>query len=144
MYKVKMIATMKRRLNRHRRNVRYWFPSPAEMKLVELMGGKVLRFERIRYGKNKFPLSIVIWRGWLFWRERVKREVYVRGYYADFMNDIGRIIEVDGDEWHDAIYDSERDYHLKKSGCTILRVRAYDIYKHPELVRNKVKHFLVK
>lgn len=139
----RLVRNYKRKLNRYRREVRYMFPSPAEMTFVEIMGGKVLRIKWLKHWRTGFPFAVVLWRGWLLWREGVKREVYASGYYCDFASNIQRAIEIDGNEYHkDYIADSQRDWHLKQAGWIVLRIPAWRLYNQPDLVRSEVRKFL--
>lgn len=136
--------------NVYRRYKRLVFPSPAEMRLIELMGGKVLRVNFIKEPRNKFPMTIVLNRGHLFRREKIKREVGYGSYWVDFANDINRIIEVDGSEYHmDVVADFDREVAIKelcrrrKMDARILRIRPFEMYQNPNLIQQKVLGFLI-
>jgi very-short-patch-repair endonuclease len=135
--------------NVYRRNKRLVFPSPAEMRLVELMGGRVLRLKFLRDRRTHFPLALVIRQPKLFKRERVRREVGYGSYWVDFANDLNRIIEVDGSAYHmDVVADFDREVAIKeicrrhKYDARFLRIRGDELYRDPNVVQRKVLEFL--
>lgn len=133
-----------------RRYKRYLFPSPAEMRLIELMGGRVVHVKFLHDPRTGFPLAIVLNRGHLFRREKIRREVGYGRYWVDFANDINRIIEVDGDAYHmDVVADMDREIAIKelcrtrKMDARFLRIKPADMYRDPNLVQQKVLAFLI-
>lgn len=140
---------LKRWQSIYRREKRLLFPSPAEMKLIELMGGKVLRIKFLKDINTGFPMAFVIRNSKLFRLEKIKREVGYGPYWVDFANDINRIIEVDGSHWHmDVVSDMEREIYIKglcersKFDARILRIRADELWRDPNRVQMKVLQFL--
>lgn len=134
-----------------RRWRRYLFPSPAEMRLIQLMGGKVLTVKFLKDPRTHFPLAIVINRGKLFRREKVRREVGFGPYWVDFANDLNRIIEVDGSPYHmDVVADFDREVYIKdvcwkrKMEARFLRIRADELYRNPDRVQQNVVGFLIE
>lgn len=141
-----MGRTIKGRLKRRR--AQYWrlmrllFSSPAELRLIELMGGKIWRVGWPR--RNGFGLAFVVNRGKLFRQEKVRREVFVGGrYFVDFCNDVGRVIEVDGKQ-HDIVSDFDRDAYLYSRGFQVLRIPAIDLYNNSAKTQRRVIAFLTK
>lgn len=66
-----------------------------------------------------------------------KHNAYIKPYWIDFLvNDIG--IEVDGEKWHDVEKDAIRDAYILNSGITIIRFKAKDVIKNPEIVLSVV------
>lgn len=133
-----------------RRQLRYLFPSPAELRLIELMGGHVLRLKFIKRPSNGFCFAIVLNMGKLFNMERVKREVGYGRYWVDFANDLNRIIEVDGNPYHmDVVADFDREVAIKelcargKFEARFLRIRADELYRNPNDTQRKVLAFLI-
>ncbi len=112
----------------------YWrwhrllFLSAAEIKFVMLMGGHVVTIPgiRTRRGSN----LTLVWLGQTLRRYKFKREVRVGRYYADFCNDVGWTIEIDGRQ-HDVVADFDRDIYLRARCCRILRVPAYRLWNDP-------------
>lgn len=128
---------------------KYWrlhrllFPSPAELKLIVLMGGKVLTFKWLKSTKTGFPFALVISRGRLFRHERVRREVRCGRYYIDFGNDIGRCIEVDGTAFHlDVVADYDREIYMTQRGWRLLRIKAPRIWNDPDRLQAEIVNFL--
>lgn len=126
------------------RAVRLLFPSPAEMKLVELMGGKVIRIKKIKWPTTHFPLAFVIKRPKLFKQNHVKREVRCGRFYADFANDVGWPIEVDGLDYHmDIVADLTREaYMIERGWRTPLRIPAHRLWREPDRVQRDVMKYL--
>lgn len=139
--------------NVYRRYVRYIFPSPAELRLIELMGGKVFRVRWLRQQRTGFCFAIVLNMGRIFNKEKVRREVGYGRYWVDFANDLNRIIEVDGDAYHmDVVADFDRELFIKEyckrtpnpaaREARILRIKASELYRNPNNVQQKVLGFL--
>lgn len=128
-----------------RRRHRLLFPSPAEVQLIRIMGGKVIQVDLVREPINGFPLCFVVSMGDLFKRERISREVRAGAFFIDFGNDIGRGIEVDGKHWHgDIITEQRRDEYCGKYGWMLKHIKADDLYRRPAYVRHQVQRFLEK
>lgn len=116
--------------------------SPAEAKFVELMGGRVWRLPIKRWGSG-FPVTIVWSLGPDLKNECFKREVRIGRYFADFANDVGRVIEIDGDPYHmDVVADLEREGYLQERGQKIMRIPASRLWKNPARVRRDVLKFI--
>lgn len=124
---------------------RLLFPSPAEIRFIELLGGKVLTFDRFRHHKTDFPFAIVVSLGRLLRSENMKREVRVGGMYIDFGNDLNWGIEVDGRAYHkDIVVQQERDEYFENWGWRVLHIDATDLYRQPDKVQQQVMEFLTK
>jgi very-short-patch-repair endonuclease len=127
------------------RRRRMIFPSPLELEFVELMGGKVWRSKRIRDRKRNFPLAIILSMGPVLGGENMKREVRYGRYFVDFSNDVNRVIEIDGAQYHmDVVADMDREIYLtsKPYNCRILRIKTYEIRNQPDRVQQKTMKFL--
>ena len=109
------------------------FASPAEMKFIEIMGGRVI----------KLPLNsyYVLWCGWTLARHFIQREKRYGRVWCDFGNRT-HVIEIDGAAYHNPVVDRQRDEYLDRIGVDVLRIDATDIYNRPEWVRNEVRAFL--
>lgn len=146
------MATLRRRfhywLNNTRRNLRYWFPSPAEMKFVELMGGRVLRIRRLTGIGNHYPFAFVWWRGRFLRHEYMKREVRIGGMYADFVFETPhyrKCVEIDGREYHtNVVREQNRDDYLTARGYKVMHIWAEDLWHKPTDVARRVKVFLAQ
>lgn len=133
-----------RRRSAWRRRRRIVFPSPAELALIRLMGGRAITVSFIRDPRTHFPIAIV-WMGRFLKSERVEREVRVGKYYVDFGNDISRAVEVMSNEWHrDVVAEYERRQYIESWGWQLLYVWAVDIRDRPDAIRREVTEFLTK
>ncbi len=127
----------------YRRN-RLLFASPAEVRLLRVMGGRVLTLPFWRHPKTKFPAIMVISMGQVFKRERIRREIRVGSKFIDFGNDIKRGIEVDGYEYHgDIVKQVERDEYFANYNWSVLHIDARDLWRDPRGVRKRVVKFLM-
>jgi hypothetical protein len=122
---------------------RLLYPSPAEVRLIRLMGGRVLSLPFIRHPQTGFPMAKVLSMGKVFNRELVQREVRVGSKYVDFGNDLKRGIEVDGQEYHkDIVVQVERDEYFARYGWRVLHIPARDLWLHADKVYWQVLDFL--
>lgn len=138
-----LVDVYKRMRSKYRRLVRLLFPSPAELKLITIMGGRVLKFKRFQM--HGFPLAIVYRQPTLFRAEHVKREVRCGRYYTDFANDVGWAIEVDGSVYHmDEVAEYEREIYMYGRGWRLLRIRAPRLWNDKAGVQRDVISFLTK
>lgn len=128
------------------RRSRILFPSPAEVRFVEIMGGRVLTIKRIKRKPNGFYLTFFVSMGRTLRREMVEREVQVGAYYVDFGFITGagqQAIEIDGQDFHmDVVKEQERDEYLARYGWRVLHIQAVDLYRNPENVKRRVVDFL--
>lgn len=134
--------------NDWRRTNRMYFPSPAEVKFVRIMGGKTITISWIKHYKSKFPLVFFVTMGRTLRRELVQREYRVGGFFLDFafVDDYSKKgIEIDGARHHqDIVKEQNRDDYLRRRGWYILHIRAVDLWRKPDVVRKRVKDFLAK
>ncbi len=134
----------------YRARSRYWqykrliFPSPAEVRFVEIMGGRVWRWRR---------LALVVSLGRHLRGGNFRREVRYGRYYVDFANDLNYIIEIDGAKYHqDVVADMEREIYITDHcwkyapahgrQARILRVKAYHVYNNSRKVQDDVLNFM--
>jgi very-short-patch-repair endonuclease len=143
-----MVNRYRRVRARYRRAKRILFPSPAEVLLIRLLGGKAIVIDHIRGNRTKknpagFPLTFITTMGNLLGSENVRREVRCGKYWIDFGNDIRRGIEVDGEDYHqDVVYEQERSDFLRKQGWLIFRIPGHRLYREPDRVAQDVIVFL--
>lgn len=144
MKKRNVVDKYKRWRSNARRNLRILFPSPAEMRLVELMGGKVFRIKHVRHYRTKFPLAFIYKQAPVFKAEQIHREYRVGKYFIDYANDIGRGVEVQGADYHrDVVKEFDRESYLYQRGWRILYIEATELYRQPDKVQQRVLAFLV-
>lgn len=129
----------------------YWrlkrllFPSPAELRFINIMGGKFITIPFIKGGDQRYPFVIVISLGKLLKSENYSREVRVGKFYIDFANDIGRGIEIDGRQYHlDVVYEFERDSYIYQRGWRLMRIPAGSLWREPDKVQRDVMLFLTR
>lgn len=119
--------------------------SPAEIRFVQIMGGKVIVFDHVKHPRTDFPLAAVVTLGKFLRREKFKREVRVGKHFIDFGNDIKRGIEIDGRDWHmDVIKEMERDEYMADYGWSLLHIQASDLWRAPNVVQRRVLKFISK
>lgn len=119
------------------------FPSPAELKLIEIMGGKFLKINKLKHPKTHFPFAIVLSMGKVLETEKFKREVRIGKYFVDFGNDIAWAIEVDGKNFHrDVVAEFDRDSYIYQRGWRIWHIDAVRLWNSPDLVQREVLKFL--
>lgn len=125
---------------------RLLFPSPAETKFVQLMGGKAIVIDHIKHPKSGYPLTVFTTMGKTLRREFVQREVRAGAMYIDFafVTKYGKKgIEIDGANFHrDIIKEQNRDDYLQARGWKILHIQAIDLYRQPDIVQRQVIRFL--
>lgn len=148
----KLVVIFYRNRSRYWRIKRVLFPSPAEVRFMQIMGAKITIIKRISSRPNNFPLVIVWTLGKALKNAQVKREVRYGKYYVDFANDLNWIIEIDGKAYHmDVVADMDREIYINELlhrhspyGMRILRVPAFRIYNNPNRVQRDVLEFLTK
>lgn len=137
---------------------RMLFPSPAELKLIEIMGGKVIRIKFIKHHETGFKLAFVLSMGKILKAQKFEREVKAGKCWIDFGNDIQWGIEVDGKQWHrNVVKEFERAEYLsgfcdrkcqKKCqkhlnvGWRIKHIDAVRLYNEPAKVQAELLKFL--
>lgn len=86
----------------------------------------------IKLAINEFPLTIVLSRGKILRRHKIRREVRVGRYYVDLANDIGWGIEIDGKYFHmNVVADFDRDAYLLERGWRVIHIKAARIWNDP-------------
>lgn len=132
--------------------MRILFPSPAEVRFIELMGGKSVSIDFIKYPTTKFPLTFFITMGKVLRSENVVRERRIGGFYADLSFETPytkKLIEIDGEAFHgkeriDIVREQQRDDYLRSYGWQVLHIRAGDLYRQPSQVQQRVMNFLAR
>lgn len=122
------------------------FPSPAEVELIRIMGGRYITLSWIKDPKTDFPMTFVLDLGKVLKREAIEREVRVGAMYIDLAT-VGlrycRGIEVDGTLFHmDIVKEQERDEYVANYGYSLLHINAGDIYRDPLRTRIRIINFL--
>lgn len=124
------------------------FISPAEIRFIEIMGGKVITFDWVKHHRTNFALGIVITLGKILKREHIEREVRIGKYYVDFgvaNKYYKRAIEIDGRNFHrDIVKEQERDDYCAGFGWSILHIQATDLWQQPDIIQRQVLKFLSK
>lgn len=138
----------------YRRVKRLLFPSPAELRFIELMGGRVYRLSWLRDPATRFPAAIVWSRGKILRHAKMKREVRYGRYYVDFANDIHWVIEIDGSPYHqDVVEEFDREVYVRdfirkvtrgSQDLRLLRIRAPRIWNDRNGLQNEIISFLNK
>jgi very-short-patch-repair endonuclease len=119
------------------------FPSPAELKLIEIMGGKVFRISWLKHPKTKHKFALVISIGKPLKTEKFKREVRIGKYFVDFGNDVCWAIEVDGKNFHrDVVAEFDRDSYIYSRGWRMWHIDAARLWNQPDIVQREVLRFL--
>lgn len=135
-------------LNNTRRNLRYIYPSPAEMEFARLMGARTITIKRLTNYRTHFPMSFIWWKGRFLRREFMQREVRVGPYFCDYYFESAyarKAIEIDGATHKlDIVYDQQRDDYLASRGVQVMRIEARDLWKKPDEVIRRTRNFLAK
>lgn len=73
-----------------------------------------------------------------------KEQEIILGYFLDFYfpEHDHRIVELDGEKFHDKKRDAVRDGKLRQAGCRVLRVRSSDVFWNTEWLMHRVLMFL--
>ena len=122
---------------------RLLFPSPAELKLIEIMGGKITRLEWLKHHQTKFCFAIVWSLGNAFKAENFEREKRVGKYFLDFGNDILWGVEVDGKAYHrDVVKQFDRDSYMYQRGWRVMHINAIRLWNEPAKVQSELLKFL--
>jgi hypothetical protein len=129
-----------------RKRRRLLFPSPAEVELIRIMGGKYIVLGWVKDPRTGFPFTLIWDLGTILKREGIQREVRAGAMYLDFAT-VGlryrRGIEVDGLLFHrDITIEQERDEYVAKYGYKLLHVQAAEIYREPARVQQRILNFL--
>lgn len=122
---------------------RILFPSPAELRLIEIMGGKVVRFHGIKHPRTHYPLAWIRSMGKVLRDEKFGREVRCGKYFIDFGNDLAMGLEVDGAAYHrDVVAAFDRDSYLYQRGWRVVHIPAIRLWNEPDRVQREVLKFL--
>ncbi len=132
---------------------RLLFPSPAELRFIELLGGRVYRVHWLKHPRTGFCFAYVRTLGRWLESEGFKREVRYGLYWVDLANDLDRIIEIDGRRWHstDVVADYEREVwieqycqRVRRNKAIFLRIRAVDLIYDRNGVQRDTLKFLTR
>lgn len=132
----------------HARARWYWlqrmlFPSAAELRFIEIMGGRAYTVNAIKHWRTKRPLAIILSLGIILERDYFKREVRVGKYWVDFGNFIRWAIEIDGAAYHrDVVREFERDSYIYQRGWRTMHINAVRLWSDPAKVQADVLRFL--
>lgn len=135
--KQKIINKLKEQLNV---KTERFYPRPAEVKLIQVLGGKTLTIPTIRSQQTGLPMTIVLSRGKILRREHFKR---TGDTLILFSNDLKWALALQGREYErDVVAAYERDEELINSGWRIKYIRAYDLWHNPVELRKNLLQFL--
>lgn len=147
-HRLKIVAKYYRLRSWYWQHKRLLFPSPAELRFIQIMGGKVLVINRLRHPRSNFPMAFVLSLGTILKRENVAREVRAGKCFIDFGADTKyykKGIEIDGRNWHmDVVKEIERDEYVAQFGWRLLHIQAADLYRNSAIVQRRVIDFLKK
>lgn len=116
------------------------FPSPAELRIIEIMGGKVLRINRIISQRSGLPMAIILSRGGMLRREHFKR---TGDDLVLFSNDLKWGLAIQGAAYERNIIEAfERDQTLKENGYRIQYLPVRWLVNRPDLVRDRINQFV--
>jgi hypothetical protein len=137
---------------------RLLFPSAAEARFIEIMGGKMITIWAIKHPETKQPFRIVLSLGRALEREKFGREIDSGKYWLDFGNDILWAIEIDGAKYHrDIVREQDKhdylvEYCHKKCkkpcykhsnmGWRLKHIQAVRLWLEPANVQSEVLRFL--
>lgn len=143
--KQKLITVFFRTRAQYYRYSRLLFPSAAEVRFVEIMGGRFYQLSWLKHYQTKRPLTIIVSLGKALEQEKFGREVRAGRYYIDFANDINMAVEVDGHAYHrDVVREFDRESYLYQRGWRIIHIPAIKLWNDPSSVQQKVLAFLYK
>lgn len=122
-----------------RRRWKSLFPKPAEVRLLQILGGSVIVIGSIR--RNGRPLTITLSRGRLLRSERFRRSVIDdQGMLA---NDVRWAIAIQGKDYErDVIAAYEQDEQLQAAGWRVRWIPEAWLWTNPSRVRKNVLQFL--
>jgi very-short-patch-repair endonuclease len=137
---------------------RLLFPSAAEARFIQIMGGKMITINAIKHPATKQPLRLVWSIGRALKNEKFEREVKAGRYWLDFSNDILWAIEIDGKKYHrDIVREQDRDDYLlgfchkrckapcykhSNRGYRVKHIAAVRLWVEPAVVQSEVLRFL--
>lgn len=116
---------------------------------MRLMGAKLFTLGWLKSTPQGFPLTLVLSRGKILRRAKIKREVRIGRCWTDFANDLYWCIEIDGSPWHqDVVADFDREVYMKEyllrqhKDMRILRIPAPRLWHDSAGVQRDVLKFL--
>lgn len=129
-----------------RRKRRLYFPSPAEVQFILLMGGTGWQLPWLRDPRTGFCFTIIRDMGTVLTNELVRREVRAGAMYIDFAVTTPyykKGIEIDGRAYHrDVLREQQRDDYVRQYGYNLLHIQAIDLKLSPQIVQRRVVDFL--
>ncbi|HMT18532.1 MAG TPA: DUF559 domain-containing protein [Candidatus Saccharibacteria bacterium] len=124
---------------------RILFPSPAEVRFVQLMGGKYWQVSWLKHRRTKLPFTIFYSYGKILSEECFGRERRVGKYFVDFGNDLSMGIEIDGRQWHrDIVAEMDREIYFNVRGWRVIHIEAVHLWNRPNEVQQRVLKFLYR
>lgn len=131
-----------------RRRRRLYFPSPAELRFVSIMGGTYKKYAWPKDPRTGFCFARITSLGTILNNELVQREVRAGAMYIDFAvctTYYKKGIEIDGRAWHqDVLREQQRDEYVRQYGFELLHIPAVDLTYKPQIVQRRVIDFLQK
>ncbi len=133
----KLIGKLKEQLNNKTKQL---YATPAEVRLIQIMGGRTLTIHALRSAKSGLPVTLVLSRGKYLRREHFRR---TGDRLILFSNDIKWALALQGREYErDVVAAYERDQKMQANGWRVKYIRADWLWNKPELVRQDVLQFL--
>lgn len=126
------------------RKSRMLFVSPAEIRFIRLMGGRVVTFPQTKHPRTGFPLAYVITLGRQLKHGGYDREVRVGSKFIDFGCERRRRgIEIDGRNFHrDIVHEQQRDDYVERYGWVLMHVQASDLWREPDRIKREIAKFI--
>jgi hypothetical protein len=122
---------------------RLWRAQPAEILLLEILGGRAFMLPCETSPKHPLPLLFVWWMPRIFRREKVRHAVWVGRRRVSFGNDICRGILIDGAAYQrDILLQLELDDFFQKRDWRVLHIVGSSLQRDPRAVRSLVRAFL--
>lgn len=114
------------------------FPSPVQVRLIEILGGTTITIGSIRH--RNVPMTLTLSRGRLLRSKRFRRAVLDgQGVLA---NDVRWAVQIMGPEYErDVVAAFERDERLEAEGWHLAYVNMRDIWNNPAKVRKSLLPF---
>ncbi len=116
------------------------FPDPAEVRLLEILGGSTLTIGSIK--RDGRPLTVILSYGYLLKSEHFKR-VATDNKSILYMNDINQIIYVRPNEYErNVVTYFEQEESLKSRGFRLRTIPESWLMTNPLRARNSVRQFI--
>jgi very-short-patch-repair endonuclease len=133
---------------KYQRLRRLSFPSPAEVRFIEIHGGECKKVEWLKDPRTHFPLVWHTSMGKILKREYIQREVRVGSKFVDFGTQTPyykKAIEIDGYWNHrDILKEMERDKYLASRGWQVLHVSAGSVFRSAMRTQQRTLEFLAR